>query len=370
MKKLISLAAILSLAVPLMSAPLVSAAPAPAKAQAGHDYLKEIQANQFRPHGGDRQEVADLFTNLVKSLANAQELDKLLAQDSVNKDTVREYVDGLKMYKEIKVVEAKIEKLYTVTQYDAYNKYRAVVKFKFLGYTKDNKVIEKTDYIGLAKLGKNATDWKLWGVIWKDTGIDVSDVKLVQLEKPVKGEEICVITTDAGVIKLRLFPDKAPKTVKNFKALAEQGFYNNRAFHRVINDFMIQIGGQEGTKEENQTIYGGPFEDEFNKDLFNFRGALSMGNAGPNTNTNHFYIVQSPKVDPQYLDLSALPLNAEAKYQEIGGRAYLDMRHTVFGHVFEGMETVDKIAAQKTDENDKPVKDAIKILKIEFVKYE
>lgn len=366
MKKAISLAVALSLAVPVMSTTYVSALTTPVV----HDYNKEIQVNQFRPHGGDKAEVAEVLTALVKNVANTKELEKLLAQDSAIKDGVKEYLSGLSQFKEIKLVESKVEKLYTVTDYDAYNKYRAIVKFKYLGYTKDNKVIEKTDYIGLAKLGKEATDWKLWGVLWKDTGIDVSDVKLIQLEKPAKGEEICVVTTDAGVIKIRLFPDKAPKAVKNFKELAQKEFYNDREFHRVINDFMIQIGGKEGTEEENKTVFGGEFEDEFNKDLFNFRGALCMGNAGPNTNTNHFYIVQSPKVDQEYLDLSALPLNAEAKYKEIGGRAYLDMRHTVFGQVFEGMEAVDKIAIQKTDENGKPIQNAMKILKVEFVKYQ
>lgn len=366
MKKVISLAVALSLSVPLLNPSLVSAI----SNSAVHDYNKEIQVNQFRPHGGDKLEVSEAFASLIQKISNQQEIEKVLAQDSAIKDGVKEYLRGLATYKEVKIVETKVEKLYTVTDYNDFNKYRAIVKFKYLGYTKDNKVIERTDYIGLAKLGKETTDWKLWGVIWQDTGIDVSDVKLFQLEKPSKGEEICVVTTDAGVIKIRLFPDKAPKAVKNFKELAQKGFYNDRSFHRVINDFMIQIGGQEGTKEETHTIFGGEFEDEFNKDLFNFRGALSMGNAGPNTNTNHFYIVQSPKVDQEYLDLSALPLNAEAKYKEIGGRAYLDMRHTVFGQVFEGMEAVDKIALQKTDENGKPIKDAMKILKIEFVKYE
>lgn len=366
MKKVIRIAAALSLAVPLMSASMVSAAPAPAV----HDYNKEIQVNQFRPHGGDHSEVQGFFAEFVKNIANPKEVEKLLAADSQTRAAVQEYLAGLSQYKEVKVVEAKVEKLFTVADYDAFTNYRAIAKFKYLGYTKDNKIIEKTDYIGMAKLGKEATDWKLWGLVWQDTGIDVSDVKLFQLEKPAKGEEICVITTDAGVIKLRLFPDKAPKAVQNFKELSQKGFYNERLFHRVINDFMIQIGGKEETPEENETIFGGAFEDEFNRDLFHFRGAISMGNEGPNSNTNHFFIVQSPKVDQQYLDLSALPLNAEAKYQEIGGRAYLDNRHTVFGQVFEGMEAVDKIAAQETDENGLPLKDAMRILKIEFVKYE
>lgn len=366
MKKLVSLAVAASLAIPLMSPVLVQHA----VASVNHDYRNEVQVNQFRPHGGDKQEVNDFITSLVKHRANPAEVAKLIANDSLTNYAMKTYVEGLAKYKSIQVIEAKVEKLYTVTKQDAYNNYRALVKFKYVGHTADNKAIEKTDYIGLAKHGTDPVNWQAWGVVWQDSGIDVSNVKLIQLEKPRKGEEICVITTDVGVIKLRLFPNKAPKAVENFKTLAQKGHYNNMIFHRVINDFMIQAGDLKGADgKELPSIYGESFEDEFSGDLFNFRGALSMGNAGPNTNSTHFYIVQSPKVDAEYLDLSALPLNAEAKYKEIGGRAYLDNRHTVFGHVFAGMEVVDKIAAQKTDENAKPTENPIKVQKIEFVPY-
>lgn len=366
MKKLVSLAVVASIAIPLLSPTFVQQA----AANAIHDYRNEVQVNQFRPHGGDKQEVNDFIASLVKQRSNPAEVAKLVADDSLTNFAMKTYMEGLAQYKNIQVIEAKVDKLYTVTKEDAYNNYRAIVKFKYVGYTVDNKAIEKTDYLGLARLGTDPVNWKAWGVIWQDSGIDVSDVKLIQLEKPRKGEEVCVITTDAGVIKLRLFPNKAPKAVENFKTLAKKGQYNNMIFHRVINDFMIQAGELKGPDgKELPSIYGESFEDEFSRDLFNFRGALSMGNAGPNTNSTHFYIVQSPKVDQEYLDLSALPLNAEAKYKEIGGRAYLDNRHTVFGHVFAGMEVVDKIAAQKTDENAKPIQNPIKVQKIEFVPY-
>ena len=341
----------------------------PAYAVSRHNYTDEVQLNQFRPHGGDKQEINDTMALFVKNIKSTYDINKMLASDSIEKTDVQKYVNELSKYKEIKIVESTVEKLYNVSKYDAYTNYRAIVKFKILCYTNDNKVIEKTDYLGLAKLGKTTDDWKVWGIIWKDCGIDVSDVKLIQLEKPQVGEEVCIMTTDAGVIKMRIFPDKAPKAVKNFKALAQKGYYNNMPFLRVYNDFMIQNGALDGSKDEGYCIYGKFFEDEFNRDLFNFRGALCMGNVGPNTNGNQFYIVQSPKVDQQYLDLASLPLNAEAKYKEIGGRAYLDMRYTVFGQVYEGMEAVDKIAAQKADDDGKPLENPMKVLKIEFIKY-
>jgi len=139
--------------------------------------------------------------------------------------------------------------------------------------------------------------------------------------------------TNQGAIEIELFDDDAPKTVENFKKLANDGFYNGVIFHRVIPDFMIQGGDPTGTGT------GGPgyqFEDEFN-DHGIVRGTLAMANAGPNTNGSQFFIVTAP----------ACP--------------WLDGKHTVFGCVTgDGMDVVDKIESAKTDHRDKP-KDDIKI---------
>lgn len=342
---------------------------APASLAAPRDYTKEIQINQFRPHGGDKGEISAFFAALAKYFGKAEEAGKLVAPDSATKKEMTEYLAGLAKFGSLDVVASTVEKLYTVTGADVYTNYRAIAKIKFVGHQKDGKLIERTDYLGMAKLGKDAKDWKLWGVIWQDSGIDVSDASLAQLDKPKKGEEICIMTTEAGVLKMRLFPDKAPKAVQNFKALAQKGYYNNTAFLRVYPNMMIQGGALDDTKEVTYSSFGGYFEDEFSRDLFNFRGAVSLGNTGPNTNGNQFFIVQDPKGNQEYLDLSALPLNAEAKYKEVGGRAYWDNRYTVFGQVFEGIEAVDKIANQKADDDGKPVDNPMKILNIQFVKY-
>ena len=93
--------------------------------------------------------------------------------------------------------------------------------------------------------------------------------------------------TNQGTIEIELFDEDAPKTVENFKKLAQDGFYDGVIFHRVIPDFMIQGGDPTGTGS------GGPgyqFEDEFNKNKVE-RGALAMANAGPNTNGSQFFIV-------------------------------------------------------------------------------
>jgi peptidyl-prolyl cis-trans isomerase B (cyclophilin B) len=133
--------------------------------------------------------------------------------------------------------------------------------------------------------------------------------------------------TSAGPIVVEFHDDDAPKTVENFRKLADDGFYDGLVFHRVIVDFMIQGGCPEGTGR------GGPgytFEDEFNDHKIE-RGALAMANAGPNTNGSQFFIVTT----------EAAP--------------WLDGKHTVFGRVVEGMEAVDAIESTETDAADRPL---------------
>jgi cyclophilin family peptidyl-prolyl cis-trans isomerase len=135
-----------------------------------------------------------------------------------------------------------------------------------------------------------------------------------------------VMNTSAGPITFELFDEDAPETVANFKKLASDGFYDGLAFHRIIKDFMIQGGCPQGTGT------GGPgytFKDEFNEHKI-VRGALAMANAGPNTNGSQFFIVTT----------AAAP--------------WLDGKHTVFGQVTEGMDTVDALEALPTDARDKP----------------
>ncbi len=209
----------------------------------------------------------------------------------------------------------------------------------------------------------------------------VSSVKEAeQLNMPKDGEEIAIMKTNKGDIKIRLFPKAAPKAVENFTTHAKDGYYNGQVFHRVINDFMIQGGDPTGTGAGGESIWKKPFEDEFLTGYHNLRGSLSMANAGAGTNGSQFFIVQAKTVDEDMLSqMSALNKKGESKgmfpdaiieaYRENGGTPWLDYRHTVFGHVFEGMDIVDSIASVETDENDKPVEDVI-INEIKIVKYE
>jgi peptidyl-prolyl cis-trans isomerase B (cyclophilin B) len=122
------------------------------------------------------------------------------------------------------------------------------------------------------------------------------------------------MATSKGDIILELYPQHAPKTVNNFVFLAREGFYDGVSFHRVISDFVIQGGDPTGTGR------GGPgyqFEDEVaGNPLKHETGALSMANAGPDTNGSQFFITHSPQ-------------------------PHLDGRHTVFGKVIgKGQEIV------------------------------
>ena len=105
-----------------------------------------------------------------------------------------------------------------------------------------------------------------------------------QLQLPKKGEEIAIITTNLGQIKLKFFDEIAPKAVENFKTHSKEGYYNGVIFHRVINNFMIQTGDPLGNGTGGESIWKSPFEDEFSDKLFNITGSVSMANCGKNTN--------------------------------------------------------------------------------------
>lgn len=186
----------------------------------------------------------------------------------------------------------------------------------------------------------------------------------IQLSAPQKGDTLAVMHTNMGDIKIKLFPEKAPKTVENFVTHSKNGYYNGLKFHRVINDFMIQGGDPRGNGTGGESIWGGSFPDEFDPELHNLRGALSMANSGPDTNGSQFFIVQAREVPANMLEQmrdledNGFPADITAAYAELGGTPWLDFRHTVFGQVTDGMDVVDAIAAVETN-NDVPCEDVI-----------
>ena len=185
-----------------------------------------------------------------------------------------------------------------------------------------------------------------------------------QNRMPAKGDITATMRTNKGDIKILLFPEASAKAVENFVTHSKNGYYDGVVFHRVINDFMIQGGDPTATGRGGESIWGSPFEDEFNVDYHNLRGALSMANAGPNTNGSQFFIVQAKSVNPALLSQMRLypdsyPEETVNDYAELGGTPHLDFRHAVFGQVYEGMDVVDTIAGVETDSRDKPLDDVV-----------
>jgi peptidyl-prolyl cis-trans isomerase-like 1 len=123
------------------------------------------------------------------------------------------------------------------------------------------------------------------------------------------------------------------QTSKNFAELARTGKYDNVIFHRIISGFMIQGGDPTGTGRGGSSIYGAKFEDEIVPSLKHTdKGTLSMANSGPGTNGSQFFIT-------------------------LGPTPHLNGKHTVFGHVVQGMDVVDKLGSVKTGAGDRPVQE-------------
>lgn len=147
-----------------------------------------------------------------------------------------------------------------------------------------------------------------------------------------ENKNIVTLHTNCGDIKIKLFPEVAPKACENFKKLASSGYYDGITFHRVIKDFMIQGGDPTGSGCGGQSVWGKPFEDECSPDVaFDRPGLLAMANAGSGTNGSQFFITTVPT-------------------------QWLHMHHTIFGEVIEGMDVVRKIENTPTGFMDKPVK--------------
>ncbi|EPR64763.1 peptidyl-prolyl cis-trans isomerase family 1 [Toxoplasma gondii TgCatPRC2] len=153
-----------------------------------------------------------------------------------------------------------------------------------------------------------------------------------------RGDETVTLVTSMGDVEVELYWKHAPKTCRNFFELAKSGYYDNTVFHRVAKDFCIQGGDPTGTGRGGESIFGGKFEDEIHPDLRHTgAGVVSMANCGPDTNGSQFFICLAPA-------------------------PFLDGKHSIFGRVKKGMETVKKISTVQTTATDRPIYD-IKIIR-------
>lgn len=176
-------------------------------------------------------------------------------------------------------------------------------------------------------------------------------------DEVAENEALVEMNTSMGTIQIKLFPELAPKTVENFLTHAKDGYYDGVIFHRVIKDFMIQGGDPEGTGRGGESIYGEGFEDEISDRLYNFRGALSMANAGPGTNGSQFFIVQLPELPEEGMPPADYPEIVKEEYAANGGTPWLDGKHTVFGQVIDGMDIIDAMAEVEVGAENRPIED-------------
>ncbi|KAH9866219.1 Peptidyl-prolyl cis-trans isomerase cyp8 [Plenodomus biglobosus] len=162
----------------------------------------------------------------------------------------------------------------------------------------------------------------------------LSDEDYMLRPKRIKHKGYARISTSLGDLNIELLPEYAPRAVWNFVKLAQKGYYRNTIFHRNIKGFMIQGGDPTGTGRGGQSIWGKPFNDEFEgPERHKARGVLSMANKGKNTNTSQFFI-----------SYRALP--------------HLDRKHTIFARVVGGLDTTLKtMETAEVGEKDKPIDD-------------
>lgn len=220
-----------------------------------------------------------------------------------------------------------------------------------------DKIKEKADYIT-----KTLEEDGIFAALER-FGMVEKELHLPQVDIETTEGPIATIKTNHGDLRIKLFPEQAPKTVANFIALSKDGYYNGVIFHRIIKDFMIQGGDPTGTGMGGESIYGESFEDEFSEELYNIRGALSMANAGPNTNGSQFFIVQNQHLPYSKKEIArgGWPEPIAEIYAEQGGTPHLDRRHTVFGQLADeaSYEVLDAIASVETGAMDKPVEDVV-----------
>ena len=165
----------------------------------------------------------------------------------------------------------------------------------------------------------------------------ISDEEYLLRPRRVKNIGYVRLLTTQGSMNVALFPEHAPKAVWNFVRLSQQGYYNGIIFHRNIRSFMIQGGDPTGSGRGGKSVWGKNFEDEFDGPLkHDGRGVVSMANKGKNTNSSQFFICYR-----------------EAKH--------LDRKHSIFGRVVEGLETLDALEALEVDETKRP-KEEVKIV--------
>ncbi len=219
----------------------------------------------------------------------------------------------------------------------------------------------------LAALAAACGDKSPSGIKKKKVQRPAVESSLAQLSGPKQGDPVAVFDTDKGQIRAVLYPDLAPMAVENFTSLAQEGFYNGKAFHRVLYGFVAQSGDADGSGRSGRTIWKNkPYPKEALGQLYHFSGALcaAFSPDAAVSGGSQFYFVQAlpDSVGEELaaqLEAAGLPQPVRDAYGAAGGLPYLDNTDTVFGQVYEGMDVIDSIALVDTDEAGKPTEEIL-----------
>lgn len=211
----------------------------------------------------------------------------------------------------------------------------------------------------------------------KHKEITLDDEHIINYTAPAEGEEIAVLTVkDYGQIKIKLFPEEAPKGVENFKKLIEQGFYDELIFHRVVNTFVIQTGDPKGNGQGGEDAWGeGGFEQTISNRLAHTVGAVAYAiNPEEKLNKSQFYIVTGEEItEDSFRELSEYGMTFSPYkhriYEKTGGQPSLDGNYEIFGQVIDGMEVALEVQKVAVDASYKP-KSQILLEKAELVRYD
>lgn len=209
---------------------------------------------------------------------------------------------------------------------------------------------------------------------------EIDGLELEQVKRPKKGDEIAIITTNIGEIKMVLFSDIAPNAVDNFKQLVEEGYYDYLIFGRIVEDYLIQIQTHP-LHPFGKSVTGDNYDDEVHSAYCHITGAVGMAkNIDAHsdqigaTNSN-FYIIYQNGLDAAEMDT----LKADAKnyseavlnaYEKLGGLPNLDGAYTVFAQVYSGLDLVREINQIPVDASTGIPSEYITIMGIEIERYE
>lgn len=202
--------------------------------------------------------------------------------------------------------------------------------------------------------------------------IDVENMKLVQLDPPKDGQEVAVITTTMGVIKVALYREYAPNTVDNFVKLAGEGYYNNQSVFGVETDKAFFAGSPKEDGSEAKTVTGSSIKNEYSDNLWTFSGAMCSVSGKEGEGDSRYFLIGNIPLDDATLKemlTTTAPQKLTDAFSKLGGAPNLSRMYTVFGQTFEGLDVIEAISKVAIDEKTKIPTEKVTIEKVEITTY-